>query len=147
MPDAWLESLPQDRCLELLREQNVGRIAILVQGEPMILPVNYRLAEPPSGPFLAIRTRPGNVIDQAPEDVAFEIDSIDPLHHRGWAVLVRGELVHASAPSANSRAYVDSEPWIARDRDAWLFIEPFAITGRELHAAESEWVFRRGEYL
>jgi nitroimidazol reductase NimA-like FMN-containing flavoprotein (pyridoxamine 5'-phosphate oxidase superfamily) len=147
MADTWLEPLSPDRCLDLLRAHDVGRIAVIAQGEPIILPVNYRVAEPPTGPLLAIRTRPGNVIDTAPENVAFEIDSIDHVQHRGWSVLVRGVLVHAFPSATSVREHLDSQPWIAADRDAWLFIDPFAITGRELHAAESEWVFRYGEYL
>src|SRR3954470_21621720 len=101
MSEPWLESLSQNACLERLRRQNVGRIAVVVESEPIIVPVNYRLAEPPSGPLIAIRTRPGNVIDQAAETVAFEIDSIDQVHRRGWSVLVRGILVHASAGSVS----------------------------------------------
>ena len=147
MSDAWLDSISEDACLSLLRAASVGRIAVVSADGPIILPVNYRLVEPPSGPLVAIRTRPGNVIDQAPENVAFEVDAIDEVHHRGWSVLVRGSLVHAFPDSVAIREHLDSEPWIATDRDAWLFIDPFAITGRELHPAESEWVFRRGEYL
>jgi hypothetical protein len=54
---------------------------------------------------------------------------------------------HAFPRSGSLKEQLDSEPWIAADRDAWLFIDPFAITGRELHATEAAWVFRRGEYL
>ena len=135
------------RLSEFVAAASAGRIVFVTANGPISLPVNYRLVEPPSGPLLAIRTRPGNVIDEAPESVAFEIDSIDEVHHRGWSVLVRGSLVHAFPDSVGIRALLDSEPWISTDRDAWLFIDPFAITGRELHPAESEWVFRRGEYL
>jgi pyridoxamine 5'-phosphate oxidase-like protein len=148
MGDAWIDAISDEACLRLLRAGTVGRIAFVAEGGPIILPVNYRLAEPPSGPLVAIRTRPGNIIDQAPESVAFEIDSIDQLHQRGWSVLVRGVLVHAFSGSAVVRNYLDSQPWISTDRDAWLVIDPFAISGRELHAAEPQWwVFRRGEYL
>src|SRR5690242_12542049 len=141
MSNAWIDAISEEDCLRLLRAGTLGRIAFVAEDGPIILPVNYRLAEPPSGPLVAIRTRPGNVIDQAPESVAFEIDSIDQVHHRGWSVVVRGELMHASSGSAQVRNYLDSQPWISTDRDAWLLIDPFAITGRELHTAESQWVF------
>jgi nitroimidazol reductase NimA-like FMN-containing flavoprotein (pyridoxamine 5'-phosphate oxidase superfamily) len=147
MSDAWIEAIAEDDCLRLLRAGTVGRIAVVAEDGPIILPVNYRLMEPPSGPLVAIRTRPGNVIEQAPESAAFEIDSIDQATHQGWSVVVRGELVHASSASPVVRTHLDSLPWISTDRDAWLFIDPFAITGRQLHAAESPWMFRRGEYL
>src|ERR1700694_5618576 len=99
MTDAWLEPLSQETCMRLLRESTVGRIALVIDADPIILPVNYRLVEPPSGPLVAVRTRPGNVIEQAPTNVAFEIDSIDPIHHTGWSVLGRGELLHANPTS------------------------------------------------
>jgi len=108
MTDAWLEPLSQEQCLRFLRNTSVGRIAMIVDGDPIVLPVNYRLVEPPSGPLLAVRTRPGNVIEQAPTNVAFEIDAIDPVNHQGWSVLVRGELLHATATSADFRERYDS---------------------------------------
>ena len=146
MTDAWLETLSREQCLDFLRQETIGRIAFVVDDGPIILPVNYRLVEPPSGPLLAIRTRPGNVIEQAPTNVAFEIDSIDPIHHEGWSVLVRGELLHATPTSEEFREHYDSEPWVG-DREAWLLIDPWAISGRELHGIEHPWTFRPGEYL
>lgn len=146
MTDGRLEALSRDTCLRLLREGTVGRIAFVVDGEPLILPVNYRLVEPSSGPVLALRTRLGTAIDQAPNAVAFEIDSIDPVHHQGWSVLVRGELLHATPTSAEFRELYDPESWVA-DRESWLLVDPSVISGRELHGAESVWPFHPGEYI
>ena len=146
MTDAWLEPLSQETCLRLLRESTVGRIALVIDTDPIILPVNYRLVEPSSGPLLAVRTRPGNVIEQAPTGVAFEIDSIDPIHHTGWSVLVRGELLHATPTSAEFRERYDPDSWLA-DREAWLLIDPWAISGRELHGTEPVWPVHPGEYM
>ncbi|HUI47394.1 MAG TPA: pyridoxamine 5'-phosphate oxidase family protein [Acidimicrobiia bacterium] len=146
MTDARLEPLSQDVCLQLLREAAVGRIAVVVGADPVILPVNYRLIEPASGPYLALRTRPGNVVDHALPSVAFEIDSIDSVRHQGWSVLVRGELLHANPVRPDQREAFDPESWLP-DRDSWLLIDPWQITGRELHGAESEWQFRPGEYM
>jgi hypothetical protein len=50
MTAAWLEPLSEERCLALLRQGSVGRLAVVVDGGPLILPVNYRLVEPTSGP-------------------------------------------------------------------------------------------------
>jgi nitroimidazol reductase NimA-like FMN-containing flavoprotein (pyridoxamine 5'-phosphate oxidase superfamily) len=146
MTDALLVPLPEEACLRLLRENSVGRIAIVVDRHPVILPVNYRLVEPPSGPVVAVRTRPGNVIEQAPTGVAFEIDSIDATHHAGWSVLVRGELLHASSPSEKFRELYDPPSWLD-DRDAWLLIDPWAITGRELRGTDLQWPGRPNDHM
>src|SRR5262245_6035469 len=102
MTDAWLEELSDEECFELLRARSVGRLAFNVDSVPFVVPVNYRLVEAHGstpGAWIALRTRPGNVIDQAADDVAFEIDNIDMLHQGGWSVLVRGVL-HEIDPDA-----------------------------------------------
>jgi nitroimidazol reductase NimA-like FMN-containing flavoprotein (pyridoxamine 5'-phosphate oxidase superfamily) len=144
--DGGLAPLSQEACLQHLRAGSVGRIAFVVDDDPIVLPVNYRLVEPASGPLLAVRTGPGTVIDQAPTSVAFEIDAIDPVHHEGWSVLVRGELLHATPTSAEFRERYDPASWLD-DRTSWLLIDPWAITGRELRGGEQVWQFRPGEYV
>ena len=146
MTDATLEPLSQETCLHHLREGQVGRIGFVVDGDPVILPVNYRLVEPASGPLLAVRTRPGHVIEQAPMSVAFEIDSIDVHQHQGWSVLVRGELMHANATSRGFVGRHDPKSWLT-DGESWLLIDPWAISGRELHGPDDLWPSRPGEYM
>ena len=111
------------------------------------MPVNYRFVENSGRTWIAFRTRPGNVIDQAAMKVAFEIDGIDPANRQGWSVLVQGTLHHVDPDAAGFRERFDPEPWILADRDAWLIIEPFAITGRRLHPATREWAFHMSAYL
>jgi len=55
--DAWLEPLAAKACLRLLQERAVCRVAVVVDGDPINLPVNYRLVEPPTGAMLVVRTR------------------------------------------------------------------------------------------
>ena len=143
----WLEELSIEKCLELLRQEAVGRIAIVIDGSPIVLPVNYRVTEAAGRTWIALRTRPGNVISQAPPMVALEIDGIDPVHQEGWSVLLRGTLHSIDERAAAFRERFDPEPWILTDRDEWLIIEPFAITGRRLHAAERPWAFQVDAYL
>jgi hypothetical protein len=148
--EAWLEEVPVEECLTLLRENVVGRIAFVADELLTILPVNYRVVEASGqtpGNWLALRTRPGNVLERASMMVAFEIDGFDAAHRQGWSVLVRGTLHHIDADAATFRERFDSEPWLAAERDAWLIIESFAITGRRLHSAEPEWAFSSRAYL
>ena len=147
MADAWLDELALDDCLSLLRIGQLGRIALTVDDFPVILPVNYRLVETSARTWIALRTRPGNVIDRAPLQVAFELDGVDQFKRQGWSVLVRGTLHHVDPDAAGFRERFDPEPWILTERDAWLVIDPFAITGRRLRAAEADWAFHSEAYL
>ncbi len=147
MTNTLVDELSRDECLRLLRGSLVGRIAVVVDEFPVVLPVNYRLVETSGRTWLALRTRPGNVLDQASMHAAFEIDGIDPAHRQGWSVLVRGTLQHADPDAADFRTLFDPDPWLASERDAWLVIEPFAITGRRLRPPEVEWAFHQHAYL
>lgn len=143
----WLEKLNRDECVELLRGETVGRVGFIYDGFPMVLPVNYRVVETTGRVWLAVRTRPGNVLDKADTPVAFEIDAIDPHARQGWSVLVHGTLHHIDPDAADFRQRFDPEPWMTVDRDAWLAIDPFEISGRRLHPAEREWAFEPTAYL
>jgi len=147
MEESWAEELGPDTCLEYLRAHVVGRIGVVVDGYPLVVPVNYRLMETAGRTWVVLRTRPGNVIDTASDRVAFEIDGIDVVHRRGWSVAVRGTLAPVDPSVAGFRERFDPEPWLDAERDAWLVIEPFSITGRVLHAPESLWAFDTRAYL
>ena len=147
MSDVTLEELSNEECLARLRAAQVGRIAVVVDDFPIVLPVNYRLVEAGGVTWVAVRTRPGNVIDRASLRAAFEIDGTDTVHHEGWSVVVRGTLMHVDPDAGEFRERFDPEPWLLAERDAWLVIEPFSITGRRLQTAELEWAFHMRAYL
>ena len=147
MTDAWIEHLSLAESVSLLRENNFGRIAFVIDDYPVVLPVNFRLATLYGRTWIAIRTRPGNVIDHQGMKVAFEADGADEQHRQGWSVLVRGTLQHVDPDVAGIREHFDSEPWLSAERDAWLIIEPYAITGRRLHPQTREWAFHMQAYL
>ncbi len=142
-----LDELTYDECIAQLRAAEIGRIGIVVNDFPIVVPVNFRLVQTSGRTWLAIRTRPGNVIERAGLPAAFEIDGIDPRRREGWSVLVRGTLHHVDPDQAEFRERFDPEPWIEAERDAWLIIEPFQITGRRLRAAPPQWPFHAAAYL
>lgn len=139
---ATLIPLSEEACVALLAANDVGRIAVVHDGFPVALPVNYRLISLDGAPVLAIRTRVGNTIDHVDEAVGFEIDGIDPGHDGGWSVLVRGHL-RAVSPSVD----VDSYPLITTRRDAWRLLLPVAISGRRVRADAVRWSFHPAGYL
>ena len=141
MSDTWLEKLSDEECLAHLRSEVVGRIAVITYGLPVILPINYRTVDGDHGDhdvWLLVRTRPGNVIDQGSRHVAFEIDGIDSTRRQGWSVLVRGILQRLTAEQG---ARLDTDPWLSEERDAWLALQPSAITGRRLRTLTQDWAF------
>lgn len=147
MSDSWLETLSLAECQHLLRARNVGRIGAITDDWPIVVPVNYRLIETSGLTWIALRTRPGTVIERAAAKVAFEIDEIDPVHRKGWSVVARGTLHPVDSTVADFRERFDPEPWLLAERDAWLVIQPFAITGRRLRTADADWAFHPRGYV
>jgi len=142
------EELSDDECRGLLSLSAVGRVAFVLDGLPIVRPVNYRFLSDEAGLWILLRTRPGHTIDRAPEEVAFEIDGIDQDHQKGWSVLVSGilhRLDHNEVELVRRR--FDPEPWPKQERTSWLAIKPRTITGRRLKAADPEWALSPEAYL
>lgn len=146
MNDTQLITLDLDACLEHLRYEKVGRIAVIHDEYPIVVPVNYRFVEAAQRNWVALRTRAGNIIDHSSSRVAFEIDGIDDTHRRGWSVLVRGTLLPVDKEAADFKDQFNSDTWLSTDRDTWLVIEPFSITGRALEPG-TPWPFSTDAYL
>jgi len=134
-------SLPVDRggieilsflqCQELLERGIVGRIGMVVAGEPVILPVNYRYV---CG-SIVFRTALGEKTDVAMMDkpVAFEIDEWDAVRETGWSILVKGTAHEVDSDDPAAAAAATLQPWArAVERDIWVRIVPNEITGRRV---------------
>jgi nitroimidazol reductase NimA-like FMN-containing flavoprotein (pyridoxamine 5'-phosphate oxidase superfamily) len=131
-----LNPMPPDECLQLLREHNLGRLAVVVDDQPLVFPVNYALA----GRQIVFRTDPGTKLHAADGNrVAFEIDGADPLYHDGWSVLVVGVALEERDPLRKRElAKLPLAPWIAGPKAHWMTISGGAITGRRLtHASHT----------
>jgi nitroimidazol reductase NimA-like FMN-containing flavoprotein (pyridoxamine 5'-phosphate oxidase superfamily) len=142
MSDTWLEKLSDEECLAHLRSEVVGRIAVIAYGLPVVFPINYRTIGGDHDAWLVVRTRPGNVIDRGSRHVAFEIDGIDHSRRQGWSVLVRGTLLHLTAEQVARLELPDTDSWLSEERDAWLALQPSAITGRRLQTLTPDWAFQ-----
>ena len=141
MNESVLEILDREVCVELLREHIVGRIAFTIDDYPVVFPVNYLLVED-QNPWLMLRTKPGSDLGTGPRRVGFQIDGVDPSHHRGWSVLVRGdtrEIADQALPELRDRPALRS--WMPGDWNTWLAIDIVAVTGRRLHEGEALWAF------
>jgi hypothetical protein len=130
-----LEEISEDECLQLLDRHELGRLAIVVDGQPLIFPVNYAL----SHRVVTFRTAHGTKLANAPgSNIAFEIDEYDPSTRVGWSVLVQGVAVDATTA-------LDDVSWMARGGTPHplapgvkihrLAIKPTSITGRRFALA------------
>lgn len=125
-----VEVMDRRECLELLSAEEIGRIAVLEGGQPLIVPVNYAL----DGDAIVIRTGPGSKLRASRGGPAcFEIDGFELDQHAGWSVVVRGRL-EAVLPTDSvtlDRVANMAHPWIG-DRPDVIRLAPDVITGRRI---------------
>jgi nitroimidazol reductase NimA-like FMN-containing flavoprotein (pyridoxamine 5'-phosphate oxidase superfamily) len=130
--DPIYEELPVDECLELLRAHQVGRIAVVIDGHPIIFPVNYAI----DGDAVVFRTDPGSKLSGAAMGrVAFEVDAVDESARAGWSVIVQGsgsEITGALDRRSEQLRQLEVQPWVPGERARWIEILPLSITGRRL---------------
>ena len=140
MTGTRLDDLPFEDCLALLRLRRVGRVALVIDDYPLVVPVNYRLVELPGRHhWIAIRTRQGGAIERAAVHCAFEIDDIDEEHRTGWSVVVRGTLHHVDPDAADFATRFDPDSWVVGDEGTWMVIDAFHISGRAVHEPSHDW--------
>lgn len=128
-----VEVIDRRGCVELLAAQEIGRLAVLEGGEPLILPVNYAL----DGEAIVFRTGPGSKLQASRGGSAcFEIDGFELDRHAGWSVVVRGRL-QAVTPTDSvtlDRVADLAHPWLG-DRPDVVRLEPQIISGRRIRPA------------
>jgi nitroimidazol reductase NimA-like FMN-containing flavoprotein (pyridoxamine 5'-phosphate oxidase superfamily) len=127
-----IEIIDRDECLSLLQAEEVGRLAVLDGGRPLIVPVNYVL----DGEDVVFRTAPGTKLDQGPRSpVCFEIDGFDRPHHAGWSVVVSGrldEVTHYDAKRFARASHLPVHPWADGAKDHVMRLVPSMISGRRI---------------
>ncbi|MDA8040428.1 MAG: pyridoxamine 5'-phosphate oxidase family protein [Actinomycetota bacterium] len=127
-----LAELTYDECVELLSSHHFGRLAVVVEGRPVVFPVNYEFSEG----RIVIRTDPGVMLDAATlASVAFEIDEVDVASRSGWSVVVQGfsqDVTDAVDPVSELLRAVPVDPWAPGTRTHWIRIEARLVSGRRL---------------
>ncbi|HET9728770.1 MAG TPA: pyridoxamine 5'-phosphate oxidase family protein [Acidimicrobiia bacterium] len=125
-----LEVLDRRTCLELLGRAHLGRLAVVVDGRPLVFPVNYAL----DGESVVFRTGEGTKLHGARgHEVAFEIDAFDRAYHEGWSVLVVGVGEHVVDQRDIERyEALPVRPWGSGVKPYWMRIRARAITGRRI---------------
>ena len=131
-PTVSLDEIDRGQCLELLGTTSVGRVAFLVEGRPVILPVNYAV----DGETIVFRTAEDTVLNQvALQAVAFEVDRIDETSQTGWSVLAQGvaqDVSHAIDTKSERLRALALVSWAPGRRHRWFGIKADVLTGRRL---------------
>lgn len=129
-PRTGLEVLSRQECYDLLAREHLGRLAVCVGSQPIVLPVNYAL----EGHDIVFRSAPGTKVAAAVgREVAFEIDGHDRFRHGGWSVLVVGTAARvADAAELERCGYLPVTPYGPGDKPLWVRIHPAAVTGRRI---------------
>jgi nitroimidazol reductase NimA-like FMN-containing flavoprotein (pyridoxamine 5'-phosphate oxidase superfamily) len=129
----FLEVLSPIACSMHLRREDVGRVAVLVDGHPEIFPVNYAVDERGD---IFFRTDPGSKLDAvatAPT-IAFEIDGLDEERHSGWSVLAVGPARWVVGPEQVAHARtLPLQPWAAGAKANVVRLSPTKLTGRRIY--------------
>lgn len=125
-----LEVLSEEECRKLLARRNLGRVALTVDDQPEVFPVNY-VADDST---IVFRTAEGTKLrESAMRKVAFEIDDWDPATGVGWSVVVKGvarEITGALDHLGVALRALPVIPLAPGKREYWIAIYPTEVTGR-----------------
>jgi uncharacterized protein len=124
----WVDELETEQCWRLLERGAVGRVGFMAEGEVVIFPVNYAV----EGRRILVRTGPTSMLEALAHGatVAFEVDGVDVLSETGWSVLAKGHAAEVDPPVPGEAPTL--EPWASGERDHWLAIQPWTVTGRAI---------------
>jgi nitroimidazol reductase NimA-like FMN-containing flavoprotein (pyridoxamine 5'-phosphate oxidase superfamily) len=125
--DAVVSTLSEEECWILLSRGQLGRLAVALEGEPDIFPVNYVT----DGPHVLFRTAPGSKLAElaANPRVAFEVDEFDDTY--AASVVLKGVAKRLELQSEIDAA--DALPltsWIPTLKYRWVQIAPVSVSGR-----------------
>ncbi len=125
-----LEELAVDECLRLVQTSKLGRLAVSIDAQPLVFPVNFTL----DGNVVVVRTDESTALYAARGSlVAFECDDIDAMYHTGWSVLVKGRALEVLDPRELARLqHLPLSPWCPGPKPVLLRISPHTITGRRI---------------
>jgi uncharacterized protein len=127
--------LSTSACLDLMRGETVGRLAVSIRDHPDIFPINdlvdrggivFRTAE---GAKLA-----ASVLGRG---VAFEVDGLDQAAGEAWSVIVKGHALEIGDMYQLLDALaLPLFPWHASPKHRFVRIEPVEISGRRFRVVD-----------
>jgi uncharacterized protein len=125
-----LEVLSREDCLRLIQDVPVGRVAVVVGGIPVVVPVNFVVSDGD----VTFRTGTGAKLAAAVHRsaVSFEVDSLDSGSHTGWSVLITGGASEITRPDEKEvAAGLGLRSWVP-GRARYIRVRAETVTGRRL---------------
>lgn len=126
------EEMSSDEALEMLKTKSkLGRVGFIVDGRPMILPVNYRADDE----GVVFCTNPGTKLEtlRGGAPVAFEVDGSRSLYNSGWSVVVQGTAAEVTDPAeVEELRRSPLQSWASPDAEHWIRISIDKISGRRI---------------
>ena len=111
---------------EFLTAHRIGRLAIVIGGEPDIFPVNYVV----DGQSLVFRTAEGSKLLAASLGgrMAFQVD--EWTHEGAVSVLAHGTPHVMEGEERESATSLELDPWVPTHKEHWVRLEVDEVTGR-----------------
>lgn len=130
------EILDSEECWKLLERTSVGRLGVVIDGQPDVFPVGFKV----DGQGLVFRTGSGTKLQaiEANSLVALEADSVSAEFGLAWSVVVKGRAVEddAAGPALNETRR-GLFPWQGVGQDYLIRIVPQSVTGRRFTLSAS----------
>ena len=130
-----IKELDSTECWQLLRTNEVGRLAVSITDHPDIFPVNYVVDRG----TVVFRTAEGTKLAAAVlgRAVAFEIDGYDAERGDAWSVVIKGRATEIERMQDVFDALdLPLFPWHAAPKHRFVRVEPVDISGRRFHVAD-----------
>jgi uncharacterized protein len=127
-------ALGMAECWRHLRSEDLGRIGVTLDGQPLVFPVNYAVKKE----WIVFRTAAGTMLHRAPGSPAcFEIDGYDRGLREGWSVMAVGKLDEITeADDSHSQALrgLPVQPLAPGPRPHWISLRVDRVSGRQFTA-------------
>jgi hypothetical protein len=131
--DPTILELDEHQCWDLLRSQEVGRLAVAIANHPDIFPVNFVVDHA----TVVFRTAEGTKLAAAVlgESVAFEIDGESD--GEAWSVVIKGRAVEIeNMYELFDAADLPLYPWHVAPKHRFVRVLPELVTGRRFRVAD-----------
>lgn len=128
--DFRIEQMSTQECWAVLDRERFGRLAVAVQGEPDIFPINFLV----DNGTLLMRTAAGTKLTELVINAAVAVEADGRDGDEAWSVIVKGL---ARMVDSFSETYADDEKhletWLPSDKPIYVEITVRDISGRRFY--------------